>query len=103
MNNAPYAEGPLDCKICFIGEAPGEFEQRYQRPFIGPAGELLDTLLSRAGIVRAECRIENVLQFRPPDNNIKPFIDVTKKPPVVTERGTFMIVYSSVPPMYLCL
>jgi len=37
--------------------------------------------------VRAECRIENVLQFRPPDNNIKPFIDVTKKPPVVTERG----------------
>lgn len=85
--DAPYAEGPMDCKICFIGEAAGNEEVRQQRPFVGKAGTLLSSLLSRAGIVRAECRIENVLQLRPPGNIIKPYIDLSKKPPWITPEA----------------
>jgi len=84
MTQVLYAEGPLDCKICFIGEAAGIDEVRQQRPFVGKAGQLLDRLLSRAGIVRAECRIENVLQLHPPNNDIRPFINLSKKPPWIT-------------------
>ncbi len=85
MTNVPYAEGPNDCKICFVGEAPGYDEVRYQRPFVGAAGQKLDTLLSRSGIVRQECRIDNVLQFRPAGNYVKPYIDLLKNPPFVSE------------------
>ncbi len=87
MINAPYAEGPLDCKICLIGEAAGRDEVRQQRPFVGRAGHLLNDLLSRAGIVRVECRIENVLQLHPPGDNITPFIDLSKKSPWVTPQA----------------
>ena len=85
--NSPYTEGPLDAKICFIGEAPGVQEVSHQRPFVGPAGHLFDNLLSRSGIVRAECRIENVVQERPPNNDIWHFIDLRKAEPIITEEG----------------
>lgn len=84
--NAPYSEGPLDCDICFIGEAPGNSEVQIGRPFVGAAGNLLDNLLRTAGITRSDCRIENVMQIRPPDNDISHYLDLSKKKPKITEE-----------------
>ncbi len=74
-STALYCEGPLDCDICFVGEAPGETEVRLGRPFAGVSGQLFDTMLYKARILRGSCRIDNVLQFRPADNNITPYIE----------------------------
>ena len=82
---APYCEGPIESKICFVGEAPGECEVRDSRPFVGPAGDVLNELLSSASILRTECRLENVMQVRPPGNAISRYIDLSKKTPIHKE------------------
>jgi uracil-DNA glycosylase len=52
-------------KIAIIGEAYGEEEEQWKMPFIGSAGKQLDTILEDAGILRSECFITNVFNFRP--------------------------------------
>jgi len=81
----PYFEGPLDCRIALIGEAPGETEHRMQRPFVGRSGQLLTKLLDRVGIERQACYIDNVFQEHPPGNNIVPWLDLSKKYAVETK------------------
>lgn len=61
-------EGPADAAIVIVGEAPGAREDAAGRPFVGPAGKLLDTLLVQAGLARDEVFITNVVKGRPPDN-----------------------------------
>jgi len=51
-----------------VGEAPGFNEDRQGEPFVGAAGKLLDTLLARIGLSRADVYITNVLKCRPPMN-----------------------------------
>jgi uracil-DNA glycosylase family 4 len=51
-----------------VGEAPGFNEDRQGEPFVGAAGKLLDTLLVRIGLSRADVFITNVLKCRPPMN-----------------------------------
>lgn len=51
-----------------VGEAPGETEEAKGRPFIGPAGQLLDEALREAGIRRSDVYITNVVKCRPPMN-----------------------------------
>ncbi|KKK78364.1 hypothetical protein LCGC14_2844290, partial [marine sediment metagenome] len=82
-------EGPLSAKIAFIGEAPGEVEERYGRPFMpnAPAGGLFDELLRTAGINRIDCYITNVIKERPPNNDIKKFIDTTRATPIISPIG----------------
>ncbi len=57
-----------NCKIMFIGEAPGQDEDRVGNPFVGDCGKLLDKCLSQVGILRSECSIINTVQCRPPNN-----------------------------------
>ena len=66
--NAVPGEGALDADIMFVGEAPGYYEDRDGRPFIGPAGRLLDELLASIGLKREEVYITNLLKCRPPNN-----------------------------------
>ncbi|MEI7643579.1 MAG: uracil-DNA glycosylase [Chloroflexales bacterium] len=61
-------EGPADAKIVLIGEGPGYHEDRQGRPFVGASGQLLDDLLSMAGLARADVFIANVVKCRPPNN-----------------------------------
>ena len=61
-------EGPLDAEIMFIGEAPGQNEDRQGRPFVGAAGQFLGELLGAAGLTREQVYICNVLKCRPPQN-----------------------------------
>ena len=61
-------EGPLDAEVMFIGEAPGQNEDKQGRPFVGAAGQFLEELLAAAGLSRPEVYICNVLKCRPPGN-----------------------------------
>jgi len=66
--NMVFGEGPQNPEIMFIGEAPGEDEDRSGRPFVGKAGQLLEKMLKAIGIVREQVYITNVLRWRPPGN-----------------------------------
>jgi uracil-DNA glycosylase family 4 len=65
-------EGPATANIYFVGEAPGEEEDKAGKPFRSnaPAGHTFDLVLNQAGIIRQECMIANVGRERPPGNNI---------------------------------
>lgn len=61
-------EGPADAEIMFIGEGPGFHEDQTGRPFVGPAGKLLDELLQSIYLFREKVFITNVVRCRPPGN-----------------------------------
>lgn len=63
-----FGEGAADAEVVVVGEAPGAEEDRTGRPFVGPAGRLLDRLLLSAGFPRERVYICNVLKCRPPGN-----------------------------------
>ncbi|MEM6553214.1 MAG: uracil-DNA glycosylase [Planctomycetota bacterium] len=63
-----FGEGSVEAEIMFVGEAPGETEDRLGRPFVGPAGELLDKMIVAMGLSRQSVYIINTVQFRPPGN-----------------------------------
>ena len=66
--NAVPGEGSPQTQIMFIGEAPGAAEDRQGRPFVGPAGRLLNELLSEIGLRRPDVFITNIVKCRPPSN-----------------------------------
>lgn len=55
-------EGPPDARLMFVGEQPGDTEDLSGRPFTGPAGQVFDTALSRAGIDRAQVYVTNAVK-----------------------------------------
>ncbi|WP_286178100.1 UdgX family uracil-DNA binding protein [Stieleria mannarensis] len=57
-----FGEGPVDARIVLVGEQPGDQEDRQGRPFVGPAGKLLDQALQRAGIRRDAVYVTNVVK-----------------------------------------
>jgi uracil-DNA glycosylase len=61
-------EGAENAEILFIGEAPGYHEDQLGRPFVGPAGQLLDKMLSSINLKRQQVYIANVIKCRPPNN-----------------------------------
>jgi uracil-DNA glycosylase, family 4 len=60
--------GPTDAALAFVGEAPGESEDREGRPFIGRSGDVLTEALRERGLARDDVRITNCVRCRPPDN-----------------------------------
>jgi len=66
--NPVPGEGNANASIVLIGEAPGYWEDRKGRPFVGAAGKVLDEALEKIGIKRTEIFITNVLKCRPPGN-----------------------------------
>jgi DNA polymerase len=63
-----FGEGDRNADLLVVGEAPGHEEDRSGRPFVGPAGKLLDKMLLAIGFRRDEVFICNVLKCRPPGN-----------------------------------
>lgn len=59
---AVFGEGPMKPLLCLVGEQPGDREDIEGRPFVGPAGQLLDRALHAAGIDRAACYITNAVK-----------------------------------------
>jgi DNA polymerase len=63
-----FGVGDPLARLMLVGEAPGKNEDLQGEPFVGAAGQLLDTLLGEIGIQRSEVYIANVLKCRPPGN-----------------------------------
>jgi DNA polymerase len=63
-----FGEGDPNADLMFIGEAPGEEEDRTGRPFVGRAGRKLDEILEAMKMQRQQVYIANVLKSRPPGN-----------------------------------
>ena len=66
--NAVPGEGPDNPKIMFVGEGPGFYEDQQSRPFVGPSGRLLESLLAGIGMNRNQVFITNVVKCRPIEN-----------------------------------
>jgi uracil-DNA glycosylase len=67
-NQAVPGEGSPETEVVFVGEGPGQNEDRQGRPFVGAAGSLLDDLLKMLEWRRDDVFITNVVKCRPPDN-----------------------------------
>jgi uracil-DNA glycosylase len=61
-------DGNPEARIMIVGEAPGAQEDRQGKPFVGPAGQLLDRMLAAIGLDRTSVYITNLLYWRPPGN-----------------------------------
>jgi DNA polymerase len=76
--NTVIGKGNPDAAILFIGEGPGEQEDAQGEPFVGPAGKLLDLLLSAQMFKPDDYYIANIVKCRPPKNRI-PFDEEAEK------------------------
>jgi uracil-DNA glycosylase family 4 len=63
-----FARGNPDARLVFIGEGPGQEEDRTGQPFVGPAGQLLDKMIAAMGQQRDDVYICNIVKCRPPGN-----------------------------------
>jgi DNA polymerase len=96
-----WMDGNPDSSLMFVGEAPGFHEDRQGLPFVGAAGQLLDTMLGSIGFDRTGCTICNVIKCRPPGNrdpmpdeieSCRPFLEAQLrfiKPRVIVTLGNF--------------
>ena len=96
-----WMDGNPSAPLMFVGEAPGFHEDRQGLPFVGAAGQLLDTLLASIGLDRTGCTICNVIKCRPPGNRdplpdeieeCRPYLEAQLRfirPRVVVTLGNF--------------
>ena len=59
---AVFGEGARDAEVLFVGEQPGDKEDLAGKPFVGPAGQLLDQALEEAGIDRSQTYVTNAVK-----------------------------------------
>ena len=57
-----FGEGPAETEIMFVGEQPGDKEDLAGKPFVGPAGQVLDRALKEAGIERETTYVTNAVK-----------------------------------------
>ena len=63
-----FGVGKRDTDVMFVGEGPGEQEDLQGEPFVGPAGKLLDDMMSIVDLDRTNSYIANIVKCRPPRN-----------------------------------
>ena len=100
-----FGDGNPDAVLMFIGEGPGEEEDRTGSPFVGRAGKLLTQILKSVNITREEVFIANMVKCRPPGNRNPesqeidvcfPFLEAQ----IAIINPTFIITLGSVPTSY---
>jgi DNA polymerase len=79
-----FGEGAAHAELMFVGEAPGDAEDRIGRPFLGAAGEKLDEMIKAMGLSREQVYIASILKSRTPD-------DRTPMPEEVAACGPFLM------------
>ena len=57
-----FGEGPADAELVFVGEQPGDHEDKLGRPFVGPAGRIFDRALAEVGIDRSRVYVTNAVK-----------------------------------------
>lgn len=103
--NLVFGEGNPDCKVLFIGEAPGAKEDELLRPFVGRSGQLLRKCIRELGWREEDVYITNIVKRRPPENRdplpkeleaYKPYltrqIEIIK-PNIIVPLGRFSMNY----------
>lgn len=85
-----FGEGDRRADLLVVGEAPGFEEDRSGRPFVGPAGQLLDKMLAAIGFAREEVFICNVLKCRPPNNRDPAADEVASCKPYLRKQVEFI-------------
>jgi len=95
------SDGPETAQVLFIGEAPGFHEDQQGKPFVGPAGQFLNSLLALVGWRRDEVFITNIVKCRPAGNrdplpseisNCSPWLDkqlALIKPRIIVTLGRY--------------
>ena len=69
--NVVFGEGNHNAKLMFIGEGPGEMEDKTGRPFVGRAGQLLTKIIENVlNLKREDVYIANIVKCRPPNNRV---------------------------------
>lgn len=63
-----FGVGSAQARLMFVGEAPGEDEDKQGEPFVGRAGQLLTKIIEAIGMTREQVYIANVIKCRPPGN-----------------------------------
>lgn len=99
--NVVFGTGDPNARLMFVGEAPGEEEDKQGLPFVGRAGQLLTKIIEAMGIKRENVYIANILKCRPPNNraplpaeiiacqnNVKRQVEIIK-PRVICTLGKF--------------
>lgn len=74
------AVGPKQCKVAFVGEAPGREEEANLQPFIGTAGRIFNSNLHMVGLSRQLCYITNISKYSIPHNDFKSAFWTGKSP-----------------------
>lgn len=91
-----FGSGPVDARLCFLGEAPGADEDASGQPFVGRAGQLLTKIIESCQLSRDQVHILNVLKCRPPNN----------RPPLPAEvancRRFFERQFEIIAPEFIC-
>jgi DNA polymerase len=96
-----FGEGDPNARLVFVGEGPGFEEDRSGRPFVGPAGQLLEKIIGAIKLSRDQVYICNVIKCRPPENRnpaaeeiaaCRPFLErqiSAIRPEAICTLGTF--------------
>lgn len=97
-NGVVFGEGDPRARLIFIGEGPGEDEDRLGRPFVGKAGRLLNRILEAAGLEREEVFIANIVKCRPPRNRAPQREEIETCLPLLEKQIELID-----PPLLVCL
>jgi len=84
--NPVFEDGSRTAQLMIVGEAPGEEEDRYGKPFVGRSGQLLNAMLKAIGYDRSSVYIANVLKHRPPQNRDPQAAEVLDALPFLTRQ-----------------
>jgi DNA polymerase len=96
--NIVVGRGNVNAPLLFVGEGPGEQEDKQGLPFVGPAGKLLDALLDALQISKDQYYIANVVKCRPPGNRVPADEEAEKCLPYLRNQ-----VYLIKPKIIVCL
>lgn len=93
-----FGEGSVSARVFIIGEGPGEQEDKHGRPFVGPAGDVLDQIIRGCGWQREDVYIGNIVKCRPPYNR-------TPDPDEVAECINYLRLQVKIvnPPYIVCM
>lgn len=72
-------DGPVPARIMLVGEAWGADEERAGTPFVGASGQELNRMLHECKITRSECFVTNLVNHRPPGNDLGAWIAMRKR------------------------
>jgi DNA polymerase len=87
---AVFARGSGKSGVLFLGEGPGEEEDRRGEPFVGPAGQLLDRMIAAMQLARDDVYVCNVVKCRPPSNRKPEPEEMSQCRPYLEEQLTLL-------------